>query len=100
MKKYILYIVLGFTLISCQSEEDILEQKTLKFQTITSGFALAKVKNTFDTIINTDTIKTGSNSYKWDELDYRGLQVANGLYIITVYYKESEIASGSYVVGQ
>lgn len=100
MKKFILFILLGFTIISCQTEEDILEQKTLKFQTITSGFALAKVKNTFDTIINTDTIKTGSSSYKWDEFDDRGFQVANGLYIITVIYKETEIASGSYVVGQ
>lgn len=101
MKKYLLLVIVFSFFISCTHEEEILEKRVLKFQTIAANtFAIAEVKNTFDTVINTDTVKAGQNSYTWDELDNNGIQVATGLYLITVTYKGNEIASGSYVVGQ
>lgn len=103
MKKLFYLSALLFLFSSCNPDEELFKlANSVKF-TIPVGktTAIAKVSNTYKTVINTDTLNVGSGNheYFWDAMDDNGNQVGDGLYLIEISINGSVIADGSYVVG-
>jgi len=103
VKKLFFLFALLFLFSSCNPDEELFKlANSVKFTTsAVQTTVIAKVSNTYKTVINTDTLIVGSGSheYFWDEMDDNGNLVGDGLYLIEISTKGSVIADGSYVVG-
>lgn len=100
MKKIICLFLMLFA-FGCSQIEEKLENREITFNINSNQIAVAVVKNTYHTVVRTDTLHKNESPYVWSRKDQNELTVAKGLYIIKIYLNSSdgsEIASGTDIV--
>jgi len=98
MKTLKLLIALLF-LTGCDSAETFSGSEEVTFSPVPSGKqALAEVENTYGSMIRSDTLLPGTTRYTWDGKDESGIEVSNGLYILTITLDGKELASTAAII--
>lgn len=100
MKKVILSLFIIFSIGGCEDTTYLSTSLVLKLPRPTpmTTVTRAEIKNSYHTLIRTDTLERGILIYEWDKKDDSGNLVVPGIYLIRVLdHQNNEIASGAVV---
>ncbi|MBN8704611.1 MAG: hypothetical protein J0L62_01945 [Bacteroidetes bacterium] len=97
MKNYLFSILTMLLAFSCDTQESFTASDELTFSPLKKP-GLATVTNTYQTNVRTDTLGLGRPSYYWNGETNAGIQVANGLYLITITVDDEVIASTAAII--
>lgn len=102
MKYMLTILVILITLVSCKDEIKSLDgADQITFTAIPGGkTGEVRVTNTFEFIVRTESLPSGTNSYVWDSKDYNGDLVSDGLYLAAVFLDGKIIARRALVVSR
>lgn len=97
MKKFIFLLSFIWVLTSCDSQKSFSGSDELEFSALPKP-GRATVTNTYQTLIKEENLPAGTTKYTWNGTNSAGIQVSNGLYLITITVDDEIISSTAAII--